>query len=430
MRALLAILMLLASPLAAQDDEGPATLIADSVAVVEGDTLSATGNVEILQGETRLTASRVTYDGQNDRIIIEGPITVYDGESTVTLADQAELSEGLQNGILRGARLVLDQQLQVSAVEFQRVDGRYTQGFRVAATSCHVCQNGRAPLWQIRARRIVHDAEERQLYFDDAQFQVLGVPIFYMPRMRLPDPTLERATGVLIPTVETSSLLGNGVTVPYFFVLGDHADLTLTPRITTRSRTLDIRYRRAFRSGEIDWTSYVSKDEVTNDDFQFGVLADGRFDLARGFELAFDIETESRRGYLSDYDYSSKDRLDSAISLSRTRARDVSFIELVGLRSIRDGENDDTFPELLVEARHALRVGDRGLLELDYASYSRGSDSAEDVDGDGIADGLDRARFGATFDWRRSEVLRFGVIFEAKAEAAADLFLLSDDPAF
>ena len=120
-RLLTTLFHILALPAAAQE---AATLVADRISVDRDRVLTAEGNVEIFQGDTQLTASRVTYDGDNDTLVIDGPIVLRDGESTVILADQAALSQGLENGILRGARLVLDQQLQISAVEMQRIGGR------------------------------------------------------------------------------------------------------------------------------------------------------------------------------------------------------------------------------------------------------------------------------------------------------------------
>ena len=91
-------------------------------------------------------------------------------------------------------------------------EGESSEGVpEVAATSCQVCGSDRPPLWAIRAKRVVHDSEERQIYFDNAQLQVLGVPVFYIPRLRLPDPTLDRARGFLIPELKTSTLLLSSV---------------------------------------------------------------------------------------------------------------------------------------------------------------------------------------------------------------------------
>ena len=300
----------------------------------------------------------------------------------------------------------------------------------MAATSCNVCDSGRPPLWQLRARRIVHDTEERQLYFDHAQLRILGLPVLYAPRLRLPDPTLDRATGFLFPEITSSSLLGWGGKVPYFIELGESADLTVTPFITTETNTLELGYRRAYAGGEIDWNTYISDDTLSNREVRWGVLSEGRFDLPREFELNFDIEAASDRSYLSDYNYSGKDRLDSALSLSRTRTDSDTFIELVALRSLRDAEANNEFPSVIFDATHRLRLGNYGGLTTDFHSHYRESQSTDDEDGDGIADGLDLTRATALVDWKRSTVLPSGFVLEAQALAGGDLYFLSDDPGF
>ena len=172
-----------------------ATLVADSVEVETGNQLVAEGRVEVLYDGVRLQATRITYDQPADRLIITGPITLRDGEDTVVLADMAELDADLQNGVLRSARMVLDQQLQLAATQLARVSGRYTELSNTVASSCEVCAENPIPTWEIRARRVVHDQQERQLYFENAQFRVLGLPIAFFPYLRLPDPTLTRTSG-------------------------------------------------------------------------------------------------------------------------------------------------------------------------------------------------------------------------------------------
>ena len=251
MRRLLIIVVMLwaALPALAQDR---ATLIADSLAIRGNDVLVADGHVEIFYQGTTVQANSVTYDRQADLLTITGPIRIRDANGDVILADQAELSGDLTTGILTSARLVLDQQLQLAANELIRVGGRYTALNRVAASSCKICAGSPTPLWEIRARRVVHDQLERQLYFDHAQFRIAGVPVFYIPRLRMPDPTLTRATGFLLPSLRSTSGLGFGVKVPYFIKMGDHRDLLVTPYITAKGgRSLELRYRQAFRTGAV-----------------------------------------------------------------------------------------------------------------------------------------------------------------------------------
>ncbi|MEO0634278.1 MAG: LPS-assembly protein LptD, partial [Pseudomonadota bacterium] len=244
-------MLILVWPIAAiAQDAPPAILVADEIVITADRELIASGNIEAFQGTTRMTAQRISYDPDTETLLITGPITIDDGNGAVILADQAQLSRDLQDGLLTGARLVLDDQLQLAAVQMNRVGGRYTQLYKTAVTSCRICENDpRPPLWQIRAKRIVHDREAQQLYFDEAQLLWRNTPIFYLPRLRMPDPTLDRASGFLFPEVTSNSRLGTGIKVPYFIKLGNHRDLTLTPYLSNQTRTLEFRYSRPFAAG-------------------------------------------------------------------------------------------------------------------------------------------------------------------------------------
>jgi len=213
-----------------------ASLVADSVVVDPSGQIIAEGNVVVYYDGSRLEADRVFYDRTTDALTIEGAVTLTDATGDVVTADAATLNSDLRNGVLTSARLVLDQQLQLAAARIARVEDRYTTLSRVVASSCKVCAANPTPLWEIRASRVVHDTVEQQLYFDNAQFRLAGVPIFYLPRLRLPDPTLERASGFLIPELRTSSDLGTGIRLPYFLAIGPHADATLSRLICLRPR--------------------------------------------------------------------------------------------------------------------------------------------------------------------------------------------------
>ena len=137
--ALVALAGLVSAPatLWAQADALPATLIADNISFYRATTsVTASGNVEVFYEGSRLRAGLIRYEGQTDRITVEGPITLTDAEGgTVIFAEFAQMSADLQNGVLQSARMVLDRQLQIAATEINRVDGRYTQMYQTVASS-------------------------------------------------------------------------------------------------------------------------------------------------------------------------------------------------------------------------------------------------------------------------------------------------------
>lgn len=409
------------------DTVEPAVLIADRVSVTPDGKLIAEGNVEAFQGTQKIAAQRITYDRETGSLQIDGPIRLTDGPDIVVLADQAQLDRDMQNGLLTGARMVLKEQLQLSSLELKRSDGRYSQLYKTSVTSCRICEEGRAPLWQIRARRVVHDQEGQQLYFDDAQFRVFDTPIFYLPRLRLPDPTLERASGFLIPSLRSTSQLSTGIRVPYFFRLGDHADLTLSPYLSSRTRTLDFRYRQAFTRGRIAFEGAYTRDDLIPGQMRGYLFGAGGFALSRGYQLTFDIEWASDNAYLIDYGLDDQDRLASEIAIGRTTRDEFTRAAIIHYQSLRDGEDESLIPTVVLDGSYLRRyfpgsIGGEVRFNADAHIHRRGS-SLDAV-------GRDVARLTTDVSWRRDWIFASGIRADFEIGYAADLFDIRQDSAF
>lgn len=427
---ILLCLLVWALPAAAQQaPPEPAVLVADDVRLTADDRLVATGNVEALYQGRRLTAREIVYDRAGDRLVITGPLTLTDAaENTVILADSAELDRDMTDGLLRGARIVMQDQLQLSAHAMSRVDGRFNQLYKVAVTSCRVCETGRPPLWQIRALRMIHDQENRQLYFHQAQFRILDTPVLYLPRLRLPDPTLDRATGFLTPSLINSTLLGTGVRVPYFIRLGEHRDLTLAPFWGTQSRRLELRYRQAFTRGEIEFNGAVSDDDFNPRSSRGYLFGRGTFDLPRDFRLRFDLELTSDDTFLLDHGFSDKDRLESGVSIERARRDEYIRGAISHFQTLRVGESNSTLPSIVGNAEYERRLfpsrlgGELRLSALVHSHY-RSSDLVTDgSDLDAYADGRDVTRLTFAVDWQRGWILPAGVLAQVRTALALDHF--------
>ena len=442
LRRLILAAMLMLWPMAAVAQM--ATLVADRVSFDGADKVIAEGNVEILYAGERILASKLVYDRLTDTLDITGPITVIEQGGAVMTATAAQLSGDLRNGIMSGARLILDGQMQIAAAEFNRVDGRYNQLFKTVASSCTVCINGNAPLWQIRARRIVHDQRERQLYFDDARFEIAGVPVAYFPRLRLPDPTLTRATGFLIPQIKTSTSLGIGVKLPYFITLGKSADILLTPYISADTRTIEGRFRQELRFGSIELNGAVSVDDLLPGDPRAYLFGKGRFNLPRDFKMNVDVGLVGDPGYLLAYGYSDTDRLSSRAQITRTRRQEYISASVQKLRSLRSKEIpvEDTLATLLGRATYERRlqpglIGGEARFVFDLEGHERIAETitpalaAACVTADSPeCTARDVLRAGASADWRRDWMLNNGMIASLNGNIAADFYQINQDASF
>lgn len=391
--------------------------------------LEARGNVEILQGEVIIRAQRVVYDGVRDQLIMDGPIYIINPDGTVFAAEFADLDGDLANGILRSARVVFDQQLQVAASEIRRTNARFTSFHQTIASSCRICSENPTPLWEIRARRIVHDSEDRQLHFENASFRALGVPIFYTPYLRLPDPTVERATGFLFPEFNSVGNIGLGIKLPYFIAINDYSDLTLTPWITDQgSQSLEFRYRKNYRKADIQIDGAITNDNIQDLGLSGYLFAEGNFELPRGFQGKFDVELVSDPGYLLLYGYSEKDRLDSAVSVFRVKRHELITAELIHYRSLRDADNNRTTPTIVGDAVYNRRFSPNylgGTASLQWELHGHVRRETNDPTDSGLA--RDVSRISGQLDWRKDHITYNGMQLAVDTRLRVDGYGVSQD---
>jgi LPS-assembly protein len=416
-----------AKPQAQTPANAPASLVADSISINANGDLVATGNVEVFYDGAQLTARSIIYHSDKETLEITGPLRLTQGDDIFILADSAALDRDLQQGLLRGARMVMNQQLQLAAARIERVDGRYTQLYKTVASSCEVCATNPTPLWEIRAQSILHDQTEQQLYFEQAQLRVMGVPLLYLPHLRLPDPTLRRARGFLIPSAISDSNLGVGVRVPYFIPIGEDKDLTLAPRVTNKTNTIEFRYRQAYANGDLEFEGAVSDDSLRPGETRAYIFGGGTYELANDFTFKFRAEEVSDDDYLLAYDFTSRDLLNSYVDLSRVYHDEYMSATFSKARSLRDDDDNSTLPNLAFDATYERRfvpvgVGGTGAFSAELHSHQRSSD-ADMV-------GRDVQRGSLNLNWEKSTVVGSGLLFRGIADVGADFYGIQQDSTY
>ena len=114
-------------------------------------------------------------------------------------------------------------------------------------TICNYRENNKCPPWTIQASKMLHDNIKKTIYYDNAVIKVYNIPILYIPKLSHPDPTVERRSGFLPPTITDSKNLGTGLSLPYFFDLGIDKNFTLTSKIYVDENPLLLgEYHQAF----------------------------------------------------------------------------------------------------------------------------------------------------------------------------------------
>src|SRR3546814_12295588 len=84
----------------------------------------------------------------------------------------------------------------------RRTGGNRTELDKGVFSPCDLCEDDptRAPLWQLKAVKIIHDQETKTIEYQDAWMEIYGIPVLYTPYMSHPDPTVKRKSGFLAPS--------------------------------------------------------------------------------------------------------------------------------------------------------------------------------------------------------------------------------------
>lgn len=300
----------------------------------QNDKVSAVGHVQIYNDGAVLEADRVTYDRKTDRIHAQGNVRYKTKDGKVVYGEVLELTKDFKEGFANSLLIETAQKTRFAATRVDRTEGDTSVFQNGVYTACQPCKDdpSKAPIWQVKARRIIHKEGERKIYYKDATLEFYGMPIAYFPFFSHPDPTVKRQSGFLIPSVFSNSRLGFGGSIPYFWAVAPDKDVTFTVAPMSQQGVLgSIEWRQRFRTG-----AYTVKATGINQldkgqfnyganspgyrDFRGAVETTGQFSINKHWSWGWDGTFATDRTFLNDYN-----------TLTDTRVQEkVSQIYLVG----------------------------------------------------------------------------------------------------
>ncbi|MDE2006488.1 MAG: LPS-assembly protein LptD [Rhodospirillales bacterium] len=409
--AALAALPALAAPLIAggggADRKAPVGFTADRVAYSRNDRIvTASGHVEAWQDSQVLRADKVTFDRRTGVATATGHVTLIQPDGTVLYAARAVLSDRMRDGIMRDIRARLAQNARLAANAGKRSGGVLEQLSRVVYSTCNLCRKDptRPPLWQIRAASAAEDSQHKRIEFTDATMQIMGVPVAWFPYFWTADPSVKRASGILVPSFGVNSQLGGFLAQPWYQVIDAQSDMTITPMQTTKAGPdLDVEYRRAFNNGNLLANASLG---YVGHSVQGSLYTHGVFDLNDTWRWGFDINRATSARYVNEFHLGSTPGLDATVLTSQIYAEgfgegayariDTRFYQTLDTTVI----SDSTLPVVLPHLRYRYfgqpdALGGRFSLAAGFFNVLRGS-------------GTNTRRGRLTLEWDRPFVGRLG----------------------
>ena len=220
----------------------------------------------------------------------------------------------------------------------------------------------------------------------------------------------------------SNSRLDFGVKLPFFIPLDVDKDVTLTPFITPKTNTIELRYRQAFPNGNIIVDSAITTDELDESEYRGYLSLNGDVSLDDGYKLDYAIERVSDSAYLGDYGYSGRNGLSSGLSYYKTQS-DRFFETSIGL--VQSLYKDD-ISKIIIDTssyyERALRSNKiPGRIYLSSEIVGSWRNGNHDIAG------RDIARIGNKIRWQNTAISSYGVEYGGNAEYNNDIFLIAQD---
>ena len=166
-------------------------------------------------------------------------------------------------------------------------------------TSCKLNEKEKCPPWEMKAEEIKHDKKNKILEYKNAFLKVYDKPVLYFPYFYHPDPSVNRQSGFLMPIINNSTFLGSSLQIPYYKVISESEDFTVSPRIFFNDKfLLQSEYRQAFKKSDLILDHSIKLDNESSVTHLFGNFFTNN--INNKFEVNF--ETVSNRNYLKKYD--------------------------------------------------------------------------------------------------------------------------------
>jgi LPS-assembly protein len=252
-----------------ETNELPVTINAEHAKGNYPDDAVFTGNVDIMQGNSRLQADEVQLHqkaapGQPD------PIRTVDALGNVHYDDNQVILKGPKGwanlntkdtNIWEGDYQMVGRQGRGKAdLMKQRAQNRYTILENGSFTSCLPGSD----TWSVVGSEVIHDREEQVAEIWNARFKLGPVPIFYSPYLQLPVGD-KRRSGFLIPNAKYTTKNYFEFMLPYYWNIAPNFDATITPHYMHRRGNVmwenEFRYLTRAGSGLMEF-DYLPSDDV------------------------------------------------------------------------------------------------------------------------------------------------------------------------
>lgn len=309
---------------------------------INAKTISAVGGVQIDYDGNRLVARQVTYDQNTGRLKAMGKVEIVEKDGNRIYAENLDVTDDFREGFVNALRVESADNTRFAAESAERIGGEITTFNNGIYTACEPCRTkpDKAPLWQVRAQKIVWNGKKKTIRFERGRFEMFGMPLAFLPAFEIADPTVKRKSGFLIPSYKHETDLGSGVAVPYFWALAPNYDLTLTGTYYSKQGFLgEAEWRHRLNNGEYsikvagisqrDPKAFDDRDVLDRENHGRGMIASkGALKINPRWTVGWNVMGQSDKAFAYRYGIDDYDDYNITNEVYLTGINDRNYFDL------------------------------------------------------------------------------------------------------
>jgi LPS-assembly protein len=392
----------------------------------ENGIVLAQGNVEIRYKERRLNADIVSYNRETNAVLAEGNVIIVEPNNETIFGEKVEITGDLRNGFIINIGVILQDRSRIVGSSATHTNANQTKINNAVYSPCDLCKDdpNKAPFWQIKAIKIIHNKTRQTINYRDAWIEFFGFPVFYTPYFRHSDPTVKRKSGFLFPTLGNSTNRGTRLKAPYFLNISPSEDATISPIIYSNSAPiLSVEYRNRLKNGSYDTNGSLTSNsddvgDTSEEKGRFGlrghILSKGHFDINQAWRWGFDGNWTTDDTYMRLNGFESTSTLKSQIYTESFKNRSYFSAKIKSFQNLQAGSSSDEIPLVLPLIDLNLvgkkdRFGGSTNFDLNLLALSR-------------KNGSDTSRLSLRSVWQRPLIGSLGDIYNISLGLNTDLY--------
>jgi len=402
--------------------ELPFTVNADTFSYSEnGEEFIAEGQVYVFSDDMSLKADKLIFNQLEDKIYALGNVIMLDSSLNTTYSERVELTGDFKRGVAKRIIMMFEDSTGLlQSSKAVKVNEAKLNLFDANYSSCPITKKGETRPWHITAKKISYNSKEEYIIYRNAVFNLLDIPVMYMPVFYHSTNKDKPISGFLNPGLASSSADGFGFKTGYFWAIDNNQDATFRVRyLGKRGTILGAEHRYVGSNFSSDIRTEGLRDDQNDNDFRGMLTAEAEYIFEEGRRAGFNSTLTSDEDYLDEMK-----QISDAYRSTTIYGEDTSENHYLGVSSryfidMRDDIDDETLaqPVARVQMEKLFDIDERGgqfKLNSDVLSLQRQT-------------GRDTNRAVAKAEYLKPYYTPDGSLFEFSASLRGDYYSYKED---